>query len=88
MWTRAGIGPVVSDVSAIGPDVWAVVGTCPIRSAAGPLCPVGVEVSTDNGRTWSRTAAAAPPLSENAEVSVSDENIELQPASPAPAPTS
>ncbi len=28
VWTRAGLGPVVSDVSAIGPDVWAVVGTC------------------------------------------------------------
>ncbi len=75
-WTRAGIGPVVSDVSAIGPDVWAVVGTCPVRPTAGPSCPVVLEVSTDNGQTWS-AAAAAPPVSENAEVSVSDENIEL-----------
>jgi photosystem II stability/assembly factor-like uncharacterized protein len=75
-WGRAGIGPVVSDVSAIGPDVWAVVGTCPITPTAGPACPVVVEVSTDNGRTWTRTGAA-PPLSENAEVSLSDENIEL-----------
>jgi photosystem II stability/assembly factor-like uncharacterized protein len=33
-------------------------------------------VSTDNGQTWSR-AGAAPPLSENSEVTVSDENIEL-----------
>jgi hypothetical protein len=74
-WSRAGIGPVVSDVSAIGPDVWAVVGTCPIRSTAGPSCPVEVEVSTDNGQTWS--AAGAAPLSENADVSVSDENLEL-----------
>jgi photosystem II stability/assembly factor-like uncharacterized protein len=75
-WGRAGLGPVVSDVSAIGPDVWAVVGTCPVTPTAGPPCPVVVEVSTDNGRTWVRTAVA-PPLSENAEVSVSDENIEL-----------
>src|SRR5580658_3235083 len=75
-WARAGIGPVVSDVSAIGPDVWAVVGTCPIAPTPGPACPVVVEVSADNGRTWTRTGAA-PPLSENAEVSVSDENIEL-----------
>jgi len=75
-WARAGIGPVVSDVSAIGPDVWAVVGTCPIRPTAGPSCPVVLEVSTDDGRTWS-AAAAAPPVSENAEVTVSDQNIEL-----------
>ncbi len=75
-WGRAGIGPVVSDVSAIGPDVWAVVGTCAIRSTGAPLCPVVVEVSTDNGRTWS-AAGPTSPLSENAEVSVSDENIEL-----------
>jgi photosystem II stability/assembly factor-like uncharacterized protein len=76
VWTRAGLGPVVSDVSAIGPDVWAVVGTCSIRPTAGPSCPVVLEVSTDNGQTWSR-AGAAPPLSENSEVTVSDENIEL-----------
>ncbi|HEY5026358.1 MAG TPA: sialidase family protein [Acidimicrobiales bacterium] len=75
-WTRAGIGPVVSDVSAIGPDVWAVVGTCPIRPTAGPSCPVVLEVSTDNGQSWFR-ADAAPPASENSEVTVSDENIEL-----------
>jgi photosystem II stability/assembly factor-like uncharacterized protein len=75
-WARAGIGPVVSDVSAIGPDVWAVVGTCPIGPAAGPPCPVVLEVSTDNGTTWS-AATAAPPVSENAEVAVSDQNIEL-----------
>ena len=35
-----------------------------------------VEVSTDDGRTWA-PAGATSPLSENAEVSVSDENIEL-----------
>lgn len=75
-WGRAGIGPVVSDVSAIGPDVWAVVGTCTIRSTPSPSCPVVVDVSTDNGRTWS-PAGAAPPVSESSEVSVSDENIEL-----------
>ncbi|MDR3650701.1 MAG: sialidase family protein [Acidimicrobiales bacterium] len=75
-WRRAGIGPVVSDVSAIGPDVWAVVGTCPISSSAGPSCPVSVEVSTDDGQTWAR-AGTAPPLSENPQVSVSDQNIEL-----------
>lgn len=75
-WTRAGVGPVVSDVSAIGPDVWAVVGTCPISASARPSCPVSVEISTDNGQTWS-LAGAAPPLTENPEVSVSDENIEL-----------
>ncbi len=75
-WARAAVGPVVSDVSAIGPDVWAVVGTCPVSPTVGPSCPVVVEVSTDNGATWSHTDAA-PPLAENPEVSVSDENIEL-----------
>ncbi len=75
-WTRAGIGPVVSDVSAIGPDVWAVVGTCPISSTAGPSCPGVVELSSDNGQTWSQ-ARGTPPLPENSGVSVSDENIEL-----------
>ena len=75
-WTRAGVGPVVSDVSAIGPDVWAVVGTCPISVTSGSSCPVVVDVSVDNGVTWARTGVA-PPLSENSEVSVSDENIEL-----------
>ncbi len=75
-WTRAGVGPVVSDVSAIGSDVWAVVGTCPISASAGASCPVLVEISTDNGQTWSQPGAA-PPLREDSEVSVSDENIEL-----------
>ncbi|HLM95808.1 MAG TPA: sialidase family protein [Acidimicrobiales bacterium] len=75
-WTRAGVGPVVSDVSAIGPDVWAVVGTCPISSSAGASCPVLVEISTDNGQTWAQPGAA-PPLREDSEVSVSDENIEM-----------
>jgi photosystem II stability/assembly factor-like uncharacterized protein len=75
-WRRAAVGPVVSDVSAIGPDAWAVVGACPISPSAGASCPVAVEVSTDNGATWARTDAA-PPLSESPGVSVSDENIEL-----------
>ena len=75
-WAQAALGPVVSDVSAIGPDVWAVVGACPISLTAVASCPVVVEVSTDNGATWSPTRAG-PPLSENPEVSVNDGNIEL-----------
>jgi photosystem II stability/assembly factor-like uncharacterized protein len=75
-WARAGLGPVVSDVSAVGPDVWAVVGTCPIRPMAGPTCPVVLEVSTDDGQSWVR-AEQAPPLTENSEVTVSDEDVEL-----------
>jgi photosystem II stability/assembly factor-like uncharacterized protein len=75
-WSRAGLGPVVSDVSAIGPDVWAVVGTCPIRPTSAPSCPVVLEVSTDDGQTWAR-AGVAPPISESSEITVSDENIEL-----------
>jgi len=75
-WRRASIGPVVSDVSAIGPDVWAVVGPCPVRATPGPLCPVVVEVSVDDGATWAATPGT-PPLSEDAVASLSDQSIEL-----------
>jgi len=44
-WTEAPIGPVVYDVSAIGTDVWAIVG-------CGPACGLVAEVSTDGGGTW------------------------------------
>ena len=84
-WTRAGIGPVVSDVSAIGPDVWAVVGTCPIRPTAGPSCPVVVEVSTDNGQTWSRPAR--PRRCRRTPRCRSATRTSSWPGSPAPGPT-
>ncbi|HTZ07606.1 MAG TPA: hypothetical protein VMB72_00960 [Acidimicrobiales bacterium] len=75
-WTQAAIGPVVSDVSAIGPDVWAVVGACPVSATAAPSCPVVVEVSHDDGSGWASTGTA-PPLSESPAVSVDDQRIEL-----------
>jgi len=75
-WKQAAIGPVVSDVSAIGSDVWAVVGACPVSAAAAGSCPVVVEVSQDAGSSWSPTGTA-PPLSESPQVSVDDERIEL-----------
>jgi photosystem II stability/assembly factor-like uncharacterized protein len=82
-WTRAPVGPVVSDVSAIGPDVWAVVGTCPISATThGAPCAVTVAVSGDNGITWSPTPTG-PPVSENSGLSVDDQDIELARITPA-----
>jgi len=76
-WTRAPIGPVVSDVSAIGSDVWAVVGACPITSlAVPPACRASVEVSIDHGATW-RPTSAAPPVVEDPGLSVADQDLEL-----------
>ena len=71
------MGPVVSDVSAIGSNVWAVVGTCPINSrTVAAACPATVDVSTDDGATWQPTAAA-PPVSEEPGLSVADQDLEL-----------
>jgi photosystem II stability/assembly factor-like uncharacterized protein len=71
------LGPVVSDVSAIGADVWAVVGTCPITSSVpGRWCPVDIEVSRDNGATWA-PVELQPPMSENSGVAISDQHVEL-----------
>jgi photosystem II stability/assembly factor-like uncharacterized protein len=76
-WRRAPIGPVVSDVSAIGANVWAVVGACPITSlTVPPACPATVDVSVNSGRTW-RTTTAAPPVSEDPGLSVADQDLEL-----------
>jgi len=76
-WVKAPVGPVVSDVSAIGSDVWAVVGTCPINSSSvAAACAVTVEVSLDDGATWQATPAA-PPVSEEPGLSVADQDLEL-----------
>jgi photosystem II stability/assembly factor-like uncharacterized protein len=78
-WVRAPVGPVVSDVSAIGANVWAVVGACPISSlavAAPCPAPVEVEVSEDDGATWHPTTTA-PPVSEEPGLSVTDQDLEL-----------
>jgi hypothetical protein len=70
------VGPVVSDVSAIGANVWAVVGTCPISSlTVAAACSASVDVSTDAGVTWHATTA--PPVSEEPGVSVTDQDLEL-----------
>jgi photosystem II stability/assembly factor-like uncharacterized protein len=75
-WRRAPLGPVVSDVSAIGANVWAVVGTCPITSlTASPTCAAAVDVSVNSGRTWH--TATAPPVSEDPGLSVADQDLEL-----------
>ncbi len=73
-WARAPIGPVVSDVSAIGANVWAVVGGC--TGATGGTCPVSLEESTDGGITWS-PSPVAPPVLEASLPSYNDQNIEL-----------
>ncbi len=78
-WVRASVGPVVSDVSAIGSDVWAVVGTCPISSVtvavACPTPPV-VDVSLNAGLTW-RPTTTPPPVTEEPGLSVGDQDLEL-----------
>jgi hypothetical protein len=59
-WQPALIGPSVLDVSAIGPDVWALTSLCPAAAAtASAACSVGVEQSLDGGSTWS---ALGPPV--------------------------
>ncbi|HEY7946294.1 MAG TPA: hypothetical protein VID75_01390 [Acidimicrobiales bacterium] len=94
-WERAPVGPVVSDVSAIGSDVWAVVGTCALNSSSvAAACPATVEVSLDGGVTW-RTTPVAPPVSEEPGLSVADQDLELARITPrrayvlsfAPSPT-
>jgi photosystem II stability/assembly factor-like uncharacterized protein len=50
-WTKAPIGPIVYDVSAIGADVWALVPSCPLGTA-NPSCGLKIEVSTDGGNAW------------------------------------
>jgi photosystem II stability/assembly factor-like uncharacterized protein len=75
-WRQAPVGPVVSDVSAIGSNVWAVVGTRPISSLPGSgTYPATVEISNDNGLTWHPTAT--PPVSEEPGLSVADQDLEL-----------
>lgn len=57
-WRRAQIGPVVYDVSAIGPDVWALVGGCP---TAGGSCTLMVKESVDDGATWGPSPRSSLP---------------------------
>jgi len=76
-WVQAPVGPVVSDVSAIGSNVWAVVGTCPISSLSqAAACASTVDVSGNDGATWQSTTAA-PPVSEEPQLSVADQDLEL-----------
>lgn len=56
-WHKAPIGPVVDDVSGIGPNVWALVSSC---AATGSACAVTLEVSADAGATWQLAPAAVP----------------------------
>jgi photosystem II stability/assembly factor-like uncharacterized protein len=95
-WTEAPVGPVVSDVSAIGADVWAVVGTRPISSLSEAAAyPATVAVSMNDGVTWT-TTASNPPVLEEPGISVADQDLELARITPsrayalsfAPAPTS
>jgi len=82
-WVHAPVGPVVSDVSAIGSNVWAVVGRCPLSSLTDAYaCPASVEVSVDNGASWTPTATA-PPVEEEPGLSVADQDLELARITPA-----
>jgi photosystem II stability/assembly factor-like uncharacterized protein len=78
-WGQAPVGPVVSDVSAIGADVWTVVGSCPINSltlAAPCPTPPTIDISLDDGVTWQATTAP-PPVTEEPGLSVADQDREL-----------
>jgi photosystem II stability/assembly factor-like uncharacterized protein len=76
-WTEAPMGPVVSDVSAVGANVWAVVESCFISvSAPQGSCPVTIQISDDYGSSWS-TSAATPPVAASSTLSVSDQGVEL-----------
>lgn len=56
-WSEAPLGPVVYDVSAIGTDVWALVGPC---LTAGPGCTLQLQVSSDAGHSWALAPSAVP----------------------------
>ena len=55
-WTQAFVGPNVFDVSAIGANVWALIGNCD-TSVPGP-CPLSIEQSDDWGSSWQPTAGS------------------------------
>ena len=57
-WRRPAIGPEVVDVSAIGPDVWALVRTC--SQTAPATSALFVEESLDAGGTWRASPADVP----------------------------
>jgi photosystem II stability/assembly factor-like uncharacterized protein len=62
-WAQA---PLTGEVERVIPaygDTWATLTTCGGAPGAPLSCPVGLWVSTDQGRTWSATPAA-PPLEE------------------------
>ncbi len=75
-WTQAPVGPVVSDVSAIDSDVWAVVGSCFLSVSTPTTCPVSLEISHNYGRTWS-SSLPAPSVTENGALSLSNQDVEL-----------
>lgn len=77
-WQAAPIGPVVYDVSAIGPDVWALSGTCSASPPTGSVttpCALTAEQSPDAGTSWNAAGDAGlagilgvPPLSQRVEL--------------------
>ena len=69
-------------MSAIGPDVWAVVGACAVTTTASPPCAATVEISLDGGATWG-ASAGSPAVVEDPELSIGDQDLELARMSPA-----
>ncbi len=59
-WHQAPIGPYVYDSSAIGLNVWALAGTCPLTTPSGSSCSVTMEQSLDGGTTWSSLGPVSP----------------------------
>lgn len=68
-WQPALIGPSVLDVSAIGPDVWALTSICPALSPTPPTpCSMGVEQSLDGGSTWAALRAPVATVDAPADI--------------------
>jgi hypothetical protein len=77
-WHAAPIGPVVYDVSAIGPNVWALAGTCKAQSPGtdpAVLCALTMEQSLDSGTSWHQVGStgfadvmSAAPLAQGVEL--------------------
>jgi photosystem II stability/assembly factor-like uncharacterized protein len=60
-WRRASIGSDVVDVSAVGPDVWALVRACPATAPVeSETCALVVQESLDGGRSWRPSPVDGP----------------------------
>jgi photosystem II stability/assembly factor-like uncharacterized protein len=75
-WRRTPLGPLVYDVSAIGRNVWVLVGAC---STPGAACTLTVDSSSDGGATWELPRPLLPGVTASAS---QPESVELARVSP------